>query len=88
VPLQIAIAIAIPTIVYRCRYERESKKAGKGSFAFAWVLDAHDEERARGVTMDVAVSHFQTEHRRITLLDAPGTYREANRNRFQDGGRH
>lgn len=54
------------------KFERDSQKEGKGSFAFAWVLDAHAEERARGVTMDIAVEHFETQHRYITLLDAPG----------------
>ena len=29
-------------------------------------------ERERGVTIDVAVNHFETESKRITLLDAPG----------------
>ena len=29
------------------------------------------EERARGVTMDVGVTHFETERVRFTLLDAP-----------------
>ena len=27
------------------RYEKDSKTKGKGSFAFAWVLDEHEEER-------------------------------------------
>lgn len=54
------------------KFERDSQKEGKGSFKFAWVLDAHSEERARGITMDVAVEHFETAHRRVTLLDAPG----------------
>ncbi|KAJ2791769.1 hypothetical protein H4R20_006822, partial [Coemansia guatemalensis] len=54
------------------RFERDAEKIGKGSFAFAWVLDETDEERSRGVTMDVATSSFMTKHRRFTLLDAPG----------------
>ncbi|PIA17537.1 hypothetical protein COEREDRAFT_40890, partial [Coemansia reversa NRRL 1564] len=54
------------------RFERDAEKIGKGSFAFAWVLDETDEERTRGVTMDVATSSFTTKHRRFTLLDAPG----------------
>ena len=52
--------------------ERESAAAGKASFALAWVLDSSAEERERGVTMDVAVSRFETEHRTVRLLDAPG----------------
>lgn len=27
------------------KYEQESRKVGKGSFAFAWVLDETEEER-------------------------------------------
>lgn len=54
------------------RFEKESREQGKASFMFAWVLDVADDERSRGVTVDVAVNVFSTEHRRVTLLDAPG----------------
>ena len=52
--------------------KRESAAAGKASFAWAWMLDERPEERARGVTVDVAVNRFETVHRSVTLLDAPG----------------
>jgi len=52
--------------------ETESKKSGKGSFAFAWVLDETEEERTRGITMDVAMTLFETKSKIITLMDAPG----------------
>uniref|UniRef100_A0A4W3J8S2 HBS1-like protein n=1 Tax=Callorhinchus milii TaxID=7868 RepID=A0A4W3J8S2_CALMI len=54
------------------KYEQESKKAGKASFAFAWVLDETGEERERGVTMDVGMTKFETNTKVITLMDAPG----------------
>lgn len=54
------------------KYEQESKKLGKSSFAFAWVLDETEEERVRGVTMDIAQTKFETPQKIITLLDAPG----------------
>ncbi|KAJ1769545.1 hypothetical protein LPJ74_003966 [Coemansia sp. RSA 1843] len=54
------------------KFERDAEKIGKGSFAYAWVLDETEEERSRGVTMDVATNSFTTKHRRFTLLDAPG----------------
>ncbi|XP_021367800.1 HBS1-like protein isoform X1 [Mizuhopecten yessoensis] len=54
------------------KYEQESKKVGKGSFAFAWVLDETEEERSRGVTMDIAQTKFETPKKAVTLLDAPG----------------
>ncbi|XP_078043335.1 translation elongation factor EF-1alpha (GTPase) HBS1 isoform X2 [Augochlora pura] len=54
------------------KYQQESKKIGKQSFAYAWVLDETGEERERGITMDVGQSKFETETKSITLLDAPG----------------
>ncbi|KAF7731825.1 HBS1-like protein [Apophysomyces ossiformis] len=54
------------------KFERDSQKIGKGSFAYAWVLDETGEERDRGITMDIAVNNFETAHRKFTLLDAPG----------------
>ncbi|KAK1942102.1 HBS1-like protein [Phytophthora citrophthora] len=54
------------------KYEKESREAGKSSFAYAWVMDADEEERSRGVTMDVGTSHFETDTKHVTLLDAPG----------------
>ena len=54
------------------RYEQESKKVGKQSFAYAWVLDETSEERERGITMDVGQSRFETPSKAVTLLDAPG----------------
>ncbi|KAL4448191.1 hypothetical protein ABPG75_005410 [Micractinium tetrahymenae] len=52
--------------------QREAQATGKGSFAWAWMLDERPEERARGVTVDVAVTRFETPGRNVTLLDAPG----------------
>eukprot|EP00043_Microstomoeca_roanoka_P000824 m.29349 g.29349 ORF g.29349 m.29349 type:complete len:603 (-) comp10520_c0_seq4:119-1927(-) len=57
-------------VLHKCK--QESARIGKGSFAFAWLLDEETEERERGVTVDVAQKAFETAHRRFTLLDAPG----------------
>eukprot|EP00475_Leptophrys_vorax_P041344 TRINITY_DN7791_c0_g1_i1.p1 TRINITY_DN7791_c0_g1~~TRINITY_DN7791_c0_g1_i1.p1 ORF type:complete len:761 (+),score=178.56 TRINITY_DN7791_c0_g1_i1:41-2323(+) len=54
------------------KFEKESKEIGKGSFKFAWVMDAHESERARGITVDVAVKYFETATKIVTILDAPG----------------
>ncbi|KAI1288406.1 HBS1-like protein [Halotydeus destructor] len=54
------------------RYETDSKKTGKASFLYAWVLDETEEERTRGITMDIAQSRFETKSRVVNLLDAPG----------------
>ncbi|GIL62839.1 hypothetical protein Vafri_17011 [Volvox africanus] len=54
------------------KYQRDAAAAGKGSFAWAWVLDERPEERERGVTVDVAMTRFNTRRFSVTLLDAPG----------------
>jgi elongation factor 1 alpha-like protein len=54
------------------KYEREAKQKGKGSFAYAWVLDESVEERERGLTMTVAVAHFELPNLKVVLLDSPG----------------
>lgn len=54
------------------KYEQESKKLGKQSFVYAWILDETGEERSRGITMDVGQSKFETTSKVVTLLDAPG----------------
>ncbi|KAJ7781566.1 P-loop containing nucleoside triphosphate hydrolase protein [Mycena metata] len=56
----------------RAANERNSTKAGKSSFSWAWSLDGTSEERERGITMDVALESFSTTKRQITVLDAPG----------------
>lgn len=42
------------------KYEQESRKLGKQSFMYAWVLDETGEERTRGITMDVGSTRFST----------------------------
>eukprot|EP00070_Physeter_catodon_P036440 XP_028343334.1 HBS1-like protein [Physeter catodon] len=56
------------------KMKRMSATAGKGSFFFAWLCDEGDDERQRGVTIDVSCRVVVTakEHRRISFLDAPG----------------
>ena len=45
---------------------------GKESFSFAFVLDESEEERQRGVTMDIAQAQFKTNTKIVNLADAPG----------------
>ncbi|KAF5724752.1 elongation factor 1-alpha [Fusarium mundagurra] len=54
------------------RYRKQAEKSGKQSFALAWVMDQRSEERERGVTIDIATNHFETEKTSFTILDAPG----------------
>lgn len=54
------------------KYRQEAERIGKGSFALAWVLDQGSEERARGVTIDIATNKFETDQTVFTIVDAPG----------------
>jgi elongation factor 1-alpha len=53
-------------------YQEEAEQAGKGTFAYAWVLDNLKEERERGVTIDLRFLQFQTKKYNFTVIDAPG----------------
>jgi len=54
------------------KYEKEASELGKGSFKYAWVLDKLKAERERGITIDIALQKFETQHFQITVIDAPG----------------
>jgi elongation factor 1-alpha len=51
--------------------EKELKDEA-GSFKFAWVMDREKEERARGLTIDIAYQKIETSKNTITIIDAPG----------------
>ncbi|CAD5209065.1 unnamed protein product [Bursaphelenchus xylophilus] len=53
-------------------FKQQSARSGKSSFAYAWILDETEEERLRGVTMDIAHANFDTRNKRFNILDAPG----------------
>lgn len=50
------------------KYEQESKKIGKQSFMYAWVLDETGEERTRGITMDCGFQRFETPTKQVRIL--------------------
>ncbi|KAF2257905.1 hypothetical protein CC78DRAFT_622251 [Lojkania enalia] len=54
------------------KLRKEAETIGKSSFALAWVMDQTSEERSRGITVDIATNHFETDKTRFTILDAPG----------------
>ncbi|CAD7956468.1 unnamed protein product [Amoebophrya sp. A25] len=54
------------------KLQRDAKVAGKESFKYAWVLDEGEEERARGVTVELTAKHFESDSHFVTILDAPG----------------
>ncbi|MFB6284365.1 MAG: translation elongation factor EF-1 subunit alpha [Halobacteria archaeon] len=54
------------------QYREEAQEKGKTGFEFAYVMDSLDEERERGVTIDIAHQRFDTDEYYFTIIDAPG----------------
>jgi peptide chain release factor subunit 3 len=54
------------------KFEREAKQRGRESWWLAFILDTTEEERNKGITVEVGRACFETEHKRFTILDAPG----------------
>merc|ERR1711937_327173 len=54
------------------KYQKEAQEIGKGSFAFAWVLDKLKAERDRGMTINITLTKFETTKHHYTIIDAPG----------------
>ncbi len=56
----------------RLEQVRELCRRNSKPFEYAFLLDALKEERAQGITIDIARIHFKTAHRDYLILDAPG----------------
>ena len=54
------------------RLEKAATAKENGSFQFAWVFDEGDDERARGVTIDMCIKRFQSTSRHFVVVDTPG----------------
>ena len=54
------------------KFEREAKQRNRDSWFLAYILDESEEERAKGITIEVGRAHFDTDIYRYTILDAPG----------------
>ena len=54
------------------KFKKEAEEMGKGSFAYAWVLDKLKSERQRGITINIALNKFNTKKYACTIIDAPG----------------
>ena len=62
---------SLPEQEYR-KLKAEAESRGKGTFAFAYVMDNLKEERERGVTIDVSYKKFDAKKNVFTIIDAPG----------------
>ncbi|XP_052176747.1 uncharacterized protein LOC127791051 isoform X2 [Diospyros lotus] len=54
------------------KYEKEAKDKSRESWYMAYIMDTNEEERVKGITVEVGRAHFETESTRFTILDAPG----------------
>ena len=54
------------------KLEREAKEKNRESWFMAYVMDTIEEERAKGITVEVGRASFTTANKRFTILDAPG----------------
>lgn len=54
------------------KFEREAKARGRDSWWLAYILDTTEEERSKGITVEVGRATFETTNKRFTILDAPG----------------
>ena len=54
------------------KFQKDAEAIGKGSFAFAWVLDKLKAERDRGITINITLTKFETDKHHYTIIDAPG----------------
>ncbi|KAF9610469.1 hypothetical protein IFM89_022433 [Coptis chinensis] len=53
-------------------FEREAAEMNKRSFKYAWVLDRLKSDRERGITIDIALSEFETTKYYCTVIADPG----------------
>jgi len=59
-----------PQVLERLR--KEAAEKGKAGFEFAYIMDGLNEERERGVTIDIAHKKFETGKYEVTIVDCPG----------------
>lgn len=54
------------------KLEDAAEEKGKETFGFAFAMDTIEEERDRGVTIDLAHKDFDSDNYYFTIIDAPG----------------
>ena len=52
--------------------KKQNKKSGKSQINYAWAADEREDERERGVTVDISYKNFKTKTKNIFAMDAPG----------------
>lgn len=54
------------------KFQKEAMDMKRGSWFFAYIMDTIEEERSKGITVEVGRAIALTEKKRYTILDAPG----------------
>lgn len=54
------------------KFKQEAKDKGRDSWWLAYVMDSSEEEKAKGKTVEMGRAQFDTDHKKFTVLDAPG----------------
>eukprot|EP01126_Amoeba_proteus_P021416 TRINITY_DN2175_c0_g2_i1.p1 TRINITY_DN2175_c0_g2~~TRINITY_DN2175_c0_g2_i1.p1 ORF type:complete len:601 (-),score=148.78 TRINITY_DN2175_c0_g2_i1:61-1737(-) len=54
------------------KYEKIAKEKNRSTWFLAFIMDVDDEERIKGITVEVGRAYFNTDNKRYTILDAPG----------------
>lgn len=54
------------------KYEKEAKEKNREGWYMAYIMDTNEEERSKGITVEVGRAHYETDKKRYTILDAPG----------------
>ncbi|CAF4107825.1 unnamed protein product [Rotaria socialis] len=54
------------------KYRNEAREKSRESWYLSWALDTNEEERDRGITVEVGRAWFETEKKHFIILDAPG----------------
>ncbi|CAD2222750.1 peptide chain release factor subunit 3 [Angomonas deanei] len=54
------------------KLKREAQQHHREGWEYAYAMDISEDERAKGITRETGAAYFETEKRRITVLDAPG----------------
>ena len=75
------VTVACPNKINRIQHSPPSSPAcstckaaaaGRATWAWSWILDLGEEERAKGKTHQLGKAWFETDNRIVTILDAPG----------------
>ena len=54
------------------KYQREAAEQNRESWYLAWALDLNQDERSKGITVEAGKAYFETDNKKVVILDAPG----------------